>query len=183
MGIFGSLGTNQGFIDLMNQYFDSGILNDCKGIPDTTKNLIIDTLKIATQEGRPLNWIVDKLATKCPDLPSNRARLIARTETLTASNQASYLAAAKTGLLCKKEWLAAKDSRVRHNHYLVNGTCIDMEDYFTVGDAKILIPGARTQRNGLPTPAKEIVNCRCVVLYHPQRINGKLVEHDYGLNS
>ncbi len=56
-----------------------------------------------------------------------------------------------------------------------------MEDYFTVGNSKILIPGARIQQNGLPTPAREIVNCRCVVLYEPQRINGLLIAHDYGI--
>jgi uncharacterized protein with gpF-like domain len=176
----GSIGFNQGFIDLINRYFESGILKDCKGITDTTRNLIIAVLKTATEEGRSLDWIVNKLTIES-DLTLDRARLIARTETLTATNQAAYFAAAKTGLLMKKEWLSANDSRVRSDHQNVNGSRIDMEDYFTVGNSKMLLPGARTQQNGLPTPAGEVVNCRCQCLFIPQRINGRLVEHDYGL--
>jgi hypothetical protein len=170
---------NQGFIDLLIQYFNSGILKDCKGFTDYSRNQIIAVLKAGTQEGKSLNWFVDKLTKEIAGLSPTRARLIVRTDTVTASNYASYVAAAKTGLLMKKRWLCAKDSRVRNSHKIIDETCIDMENYFTVGNSKILIPGARIQQNGLPTPAKEIVNCRCVVLYEPQRINGRLVEHEY----
>ena len=175
----GAMGVNQDFIGLHIRYFDSGILKDCKGITDYSRIQIIEVLKAGIQEGRSLNRIVDKLTKEIEGLSAERARLIARTETLTASNHASYFAAAKTGLLMKKRWLSAKDSRVRNSHKMINGTFIDMEDYFTVGNSKILIPGARIQQNGLPTPAKEIVNCRCVVLYEPQRVNGRLVEYNY----
>ena len=175
----GAMGVNQVFIDLLIQYFNSGILKDCKGFTDYSRNQIIAVLKAGTQEGKSLNWFVDKLTKEIAGLSPTRARLIARTETLTASSQASYFAACKTGLLMKKRWLSAKDSRVRNSHKMINGACIDMEDYFTVGNSKILIPGGRIQQNGLPTPAKEIVNCRCVVLYEPQRVKGRLVEHDY----
>jgi hypothetical protein len=91
------------------------------------------------------------------------------------------MAAAKTGLMYKKEWLSAGDNRVRPDHQMVNGSRIDMEDYFIVGDTKMLLPGARVQENGLPSPASEICNCRCVVLYIPVRVNGALVNFDYGL--
>ncbi|MGN6248955.1 MAG: phage minor head protein [Ginsengibacter sp.] len=177
----GAMGVNKDFIDLKIRYFDSGILKDCKGIDDYSRNKIIEILKTGIQEGRSLNWIVEKQIKETEGLSSERARLIARTENLTASNYASYVQATKTGLLMKKRWLSAKDGRVRNSHRKIDGICIDMEDYFIVGNSKILIPGARIQQNGLPTPAKEIVNCRCVVLYEPQRINGRLVEHDYGV--
>jgi uncharacterized protein with gpF-like domain len=175
----GAMGVNKDFLDSRIRYFDSGILKDCKEITDYSRNQIIEVLKAGIQEGRSLNWIVDKLTKDIAGLSPERARLIARTEILTASNQASYFAAAKTGLLMKKRWLSAKDIRVRNSHKMINGICIEMQDYFTVGNSKILIPGARIQQNGLPTPAKEIVNCRCIVLYEPQRVNGRLVEHEY----
>jgi len=102
-------------VDLINRYFESGILKDCKGITDTTRNLIIAVLKTATGEGRSLDWIVNKLTIES-DLTPDRTRLIARTETHTASNYAAFYAAAKTGLLMKKVWLSAGDNRVRPDH-------------------------------------------------------------------
>jgi uncharacterized protein with gpF-like domain len=175
------MGFNEEFIKIMNDYFQTDILQVCEGITNTTRDIIKEVLQQATEEGRNLNWVVNKLTTESTELTRNRARLIARTETVTASNRGSYLAAAKTGLKMKKEWLSAGDKRVRPDHQAVSGSRIDMEDYFLVGDSKMLLPGARVQENGLPSLAKEVVNCRCVVLYIPVRINGALVNFDYGL--
>lgn len=175
------IGFNQQITELINAYFSGDILNYSEGITDTTRDLIKVVLSVAYEEGRALDWIVEQLVKESYDLTRNRSRLIARTETVTATNQAAYFASAKTGLLMKKVWLSAGDARVRIDHQLVNGSRIDMEDYFHVGDSRMLLPGARVQQNGLPTPAKECCNCRCVVLYEPQRVDGKVVEFDYGL--
>lgn len=148
---------NQDFINLLIRYFDSGILKDCKGITDYSRNQIIEVLKVGIQEGKSLNWIVDKLTKEIVGLSAERARLIVRTETVTASNYASYVAAAKTGLLMKKRWLCAKDSRVRNSHKIIDETCVDMEDYFTVGNSKILIPGARIQQKRITNAGER--NC------------------------
>ncbi len=110
--------SNQDFIDLQIRYFDSGILKDCKGIDDYSRNQIIQVLKAGI--GRSLNWIVDMLTKEVTGLYPERARLIARTENVTASNYASYVQAAKTGLLMKKRWLSAKDGRVRNSHQIID---------------------------------------------------------------
>ncbi len=176
-----AIGFNEEIIALINTYFEGDILNTSEGITDTTRNLIRVVMQIAAEEGRDLDWIEEQLFKESYDLTRNRSRLIARTETVTASNQAAFFAAAKTGLLMKKEWLSASDNRVRIDHAMVNGSIVDMEDYFTVGDSRMLLPGAKTQENGLETPAKEVCNCRCVVLYEAVSINGKLIEFDYGI--
>jgi hypothetical protein len=173
------MGFNEAFIRMINDWFEANVLETIETITNTTRKLIKEVLQQATEEGRNLNWIERELTSD--DFSKNRARLIARTETVTASNRASYMAAAKTGLMYKKEWLSAGDNRVRPDHQMVNGSRIDMEDYFIVGDTKMLLPGARVQENGLPSPASEICNCRCVVLYIPVRVNGALVNFDYGL--
>lgn len=176
------IGFNEEFIKMINEYFNEDILQYSEAITNTTRETIQTALQIATEEGRNLQWIEDRLTTESIELNRTRSRLIARTETVTATNRASYFAAAKTGLLMKKEWLSASDKRVRPDHQMVNGSRIDMKDYFIVGDSKILLPGARIQENGLTTPAKEICNCRCVVQYLPQRNpKGALIEHDYEL--
>lgn len=176
------MGFNEEMIALINSYFEGEILNFSEGITDTTRDLIRVIMQISVEEGRDYDWIVEQLTTASEDIQASRARLIARTETVTASNQAAYFAAAKTGLLMKKEWLSAGDNRVRPDHQLVNGSKVAMEDYFTVGTSKMLIPGARVQENGLQTPANEVCNCRCVALYEAVRnAQGRLVEFDYGL--
>jgi hypothetical protein len=176
------IGFNQMMRDLINVYFEGDILNTSEGITDTTRNLIRVVMQIANEEGRGFDWITDQLVKESYDLTRNRSRLIARTETVTSANQAAYFAAAKNGLMMKKEWLSAMDNRVRTDHELVNGSVIDMEDFFTIGGTKMLLPGAKTQQNGLPSLAKEVCNCRCTVLYLPQRdASGRVVEYDYGL--
>lgn len=176
------MGFNQEMIDLINSYFEGDILNFSEGITDTTRDLIRVVMQIATEEGRDLDWIVEQLTVESDDIQANRARLIARTETVTATNQAAYFAAAKTGLLMKKEWLSAGDNRVRPDHATVNGSRVGMEDFFNVGGSMMLVPGARIQQNGLQTPAKEVCNCRCVCLYEAVRnAQGRLIEFDYGL--
>lgn len=177
------IGFNQEMIDLINEWFETGWINTAESITNTTRELIQVVMQVAIEEGRDLDWIVENLENeKQVDLSKNRSRLIARTETVTATNQAAYFAAAKTGLLMKKEWLSASDNRVRMDHQMVNGSKVDMEDYFTVGDSRMLLPGARIQENGLPSPAKEVCNCRCVVLYEAVRnAVGKLIEFDYGV--
>lgn len=175
-------GFNEEMIALINNWFENGWLNTAEGITETTRELIQVVMQIATEEGRDLDWIVNELETESKDISRSRSRLIARTETVTATNQAAFFSAAKTGLLMKKVWLSAGDNRVRPHHVQVNGSRVDMQDYFTVGDSKMLLPGARVQENGLPTPAKDVCNCRCVVLYEAVRNTlGRLIEFDYGV--
>lgn len=178
------IGFNQEMIDLINLYFEDtgGWINTAESISTTTRDLITVVLEIANEEGRSLDWIVEQLESEHQqDLTLNRSRLIARTETVTASNQAAYFAAAKTGLLMKKEWLNADDSRVRAAHAIAGGNTVDMEGYFHVGGETMLVPGARIQQDGRPTSPGNVCNCRCVALYIPQRVEGRLVEFNYGV--
>lgn len=176
------IGFNQQMVDLINSYFESDILNTSQGITETTRDIIRVVMQIANEEGRDLDWIEEQLTTESADLNRNRSRLIARTETVTATNQAGWFAAAKTGLLMVKEWLSASDNRVRPDHANVNGYKIAFDEYFQVGSSRMLLPGAKVQENGLPTEAKEVCNCRCVALYIPYRNHrGALVEFDYGV--
>ena len=177
-----AIGFNQQMVDLINSYFEGDILNTSQGITETTRDLIRVVMQIANEEGRDLQWIEDQLTTESNQLNRNRSRLIARTETVTATNQAGWFAAAKTGFLMIKEWLSASDNRVRPDHDNVNGYKIGFEDYFQVGRDRMLLPGAKIQENGLPTSAGNVCNCRCVALYIPYRnMRGELVEFDYGV--
>lgn len=178
-----AMGFNEEFIRYVIDYLEADILSVSEDITHTTRDIILSVLQRATEEGRSLNWIEHELTDISGGaLTENRSRLIARTETVNASNRASFFSAAKTGLKMKKEWLSARDNRVRPDHAAITGSIVDMEDYFNVGGSEMLLPGAKQQKNGLPTPAKEICNCRCVILYLPIRENGRLINHDYGIS-
>lgn len=170
-----TMGFNQRMIDLVDLWFDSEILSTSEGITKTTREEIQRVFKEANLKGEGITWISEQL----DELNYNRAKLIARTETVTAANQGGFLAALDTGLMMNKEWLAVNDNRTRLDHVQINGRQVGVTDYFLVGDSTMLYPGDRTQHNGLDTPAKEVCNCRCTCLYKAVRVEGRLVPFDY----
>lgn len=159
-----------GFSELMRQqmeqYFSIDILNQSEGITQTTRELITQVFTDAYQQGEGIEDIVKKLENT--ELSKMRARLIARTETVTAANAGALFVATSTGLDLKKEWLAASDSRVRNDHRGVNGQVVTLDGYFNVGGYDMKIPGDHGGKDGkLQVPAKEVINCRCTTLFIP----------------
>jgi len=100
-------------------------------------------------------------------MPLHRRELIARVETLGASNAGSYNLF-REWQAPLKEWLGTGDSRIRDTHLSAwmqfqeggNPGPIPMDDFFVVGGYKMLYPLDR--QNG--APADEWANCRCTVL-------------------
>jgi hypothetical protein len=105
-----------------------------------------------------LNWWVGRL-------PQYRLEMIARTETMAASNRGS-LELFRSWKASKKSWMATGDDRTRPDHidawgrYSRGGTPgpIPIDDYFVVGGVQMQCPGDKS------APADQIVNCRCAVL-------------------
>ena len=62
-------------------------------------------------------------------------------------------------------WLSVHDNRTRHAHTLADGQVVGLQEPFSVGGELLAHPGARVQSNGLPTSAKNVVNCRCTKAY------------------
>ena len=141
----------------MKQYYGIDLLNDAEGITQTTIEQIRKVLVEAEVKGWGFDEIVNRLDS--PDLTRNRSRLIARTEIVTASNGAAVIQAKESGLILNKEWVSARDNRVRRDHLQVNGKVVGIDDDFTVGTAKMSQPGDR--RGG----ASECCNCRCCCVF------------------
>ena len=100
-----------------------------------------------------------------------RARRIARTETHSTAVHSLQEAAKSSRIIQEKEWLSAKDSRTRtspFDHILANGEKVRLEDYYNKTGEKLLYPG--DYQNGSPG---NIINCRCVELYHTNRTDRK----------
>lgn len=95
-----------------------------------------------------------------------RAQMVARTETMRAVHEASeeaFRQAIDAGDIdakkLKREWVTARDERVRGSHKSMNGQIRDMDKPFVSGDGYSLrYPGDYN------APASEVIHCRCVVV-------------------
>lgn len=181
----GQMGFNERIVELMREYYGIDLLNDAEKINDYTKQVIQKILGDAAISGASYDEIVRAITTNS-ELGSMRARRIARTETVTASNGAAMVYAQTSGNQMNKIWLSVRDQRTRHNayanHVTIDGTTIDINEPFVLqsqklGEIKMMQPGVRNQPNGLAVPAAEIVNCRCVVAFSAKRdAQGRIIK-------
>jgi uncharacterized protein with gpF-like domain len=90
-----------------------------------------------------------------------RARVIARTEIISASNKGSLEGAKDTGIPLKKEWLATRDNRTRIEHGEADGQAVLMDQDFIVMGEEMEYPGDPSGS------AANVINCRCTQIYRP----------------
>lgn len=163
------MGFSERIIQLMRQYYGLDILNMSEGITNTTKDIIAKILEDAAIRGIGIDEIVKEIERLA--INRKRARLIARTETVTAANSAAIINAKEKsielGVELNKIWIATNDKRTRHDHRNVNQMVVGLDDFFNVGGYQMQQPGDRGAK-GQPTPAKEICNCRCTIAFIPK---------------
>lgn len=92
-----------------------------------------------------------------------RARVIARTEIISASNKGSLEGARDTGIPLRKEWLATMDDRTRDAHLSADGQKVLLDELFVVDGEDMHFPGDFTQG----ASAGNVINCRCTQIYEP----------------
>ena len=118
-----------------------------------------------------LQNVIYELARQSGTFYKWQALRIARTETTSASNFASYREASKAPYKMTKVWIAAKDDRTRHDHKIENGQSVDFEEPFVMADGSLLMyPGDTTAK------ASQVINCRCTLGYKAKRDkNGMII--------
>jgi len=106
-----------------------------------------------------------------PKFTRVRALRIARTETTTAANHGSFVAAGESDLVLDKEWIAVMDERTRHDHRIENGQTAPKEENFKMANGDLLLfPGDPKGSAG------QVINCRCSYAWVPRRDdNGMLI--------
>lgn len=138
-------------------------------ITNTTKDRINSVLQEVMTEGELNGYGVDKTAMNLRDALKNnfrgnaraRAKVIAQTEMISASNQASSYAADSTGLEYRKYWSTSHLPGIRPSHIQAE------QDSIQRGGLK----KDERHSNGLLYPgdpagsAEEIINCRCSEIY------------------
>ena len=98
-----------------------------------------------------------------------RSERISRTEVHNAASFANHQMAVQSGIKgLRRMWLSASGERTRPSHSAANGQVRGMEEPFNIGEGE----GYALMYPGDPTgPAKEVVNCRCVVsVFRPEEV-------------
>jgi uncharacterized protein with gpF-like domain len=148
----------------------------------TTKVKLQEIVAKGIEDGKSIDQITkDILSDETTGYSMMRAKRIARTEVMRASNYAAMIGADKHPFEVDKVWISARDKRTRripknqYDHYDMNGQKVGWADDFTStgkrGDLVVAgFPGDPT------TPAGFSINCRCTVGFEPKRdANGKLI--------
>lgn len=136
--------------------------NRMVAVGDTLWTNIRDQLQAGTDAGESIDQLQARLVTAA-GLTEPRARVVARTEVIGASNQGSIAQARvgeTAGLQIEKEWLATEDARTRPTHSIADGQVVPLAGKFEVGGYLLDVPGDPTG------PPEEVINCRCTPVYN-----------------
>ncbi|MPZ13973.1 MAG: phage portal protein [Chloroflexi bacterium] len=122
----------------------------------TTEQAIREALAAGTEAGEGIPQLTRRVQDVFADASRNRARVIARTETLAASNAGTLEAARQSGVAETKTWYSSLDQRVRPSHAAAHGQVRRLDEDFEVG-------GSRGPAPGQIAAAGESIQCRCVM--------------------
>jgi hypothetical protein len=134
------------------------------GITETTRERIAQAIDYAMEEGIGVpsmtDLIIENVARDYKEITVARSQMIAQTEMITASNEASMEAGRSTGLETHKFWSTSGLGNVRDSHMEAEQDSNDVGGYadgelFSNG---LLYPG---DPNG---PPEEVINCHCCLL-------------------
>lgn len=122
-----------------------------------------DLLKNALQEGLAKGESIDDVAKRIDNIfkfsEDYRSVRIAQTEIIGATNNGQIRSYIEAGIEAK-EWLTARDERVRDSHR-IDGQVVNITESFRTNlGSHLQYPGDRSSG----APAEDLINCRCTVL-------------------
>lgn len=121
---------------------------------DTDFKQMKEIIASGLEEGLGIDAIGRRLRDYFEDMSVSRSRTIARTETARIISQATESAYIQSEVVTGKEWLTARDSKVRN----ITGTVND----HVVNDGKVVAPDG-VFPNGERYPGELTINCRCAI--------------------
>jgi hypothetical protein len=136
-----------------------------KGINATTTRQISTIIAQGVHDQKGIKEIARDIRKKSRIKNPTRALTIARTEMLKGMNKSIDSSIEATGVKMRREWSALFDTRVRNAHKVSDGQKRSQKVAFRVGGEKLMYPGDTS----LGASAKNIVNCRCTLMYHAVR--------------
>ncbi len=125
-----------------------------------TYSKVQDSVYIGMLKGESMKKVADRIQQVTGSDEATAIRN-ARTSVISASNQgklATFERAAKMGIKVKKEWVSARDNRVRDSHAALNGMQVEWDKKFPNGLKCPCDPSGRPE---------EVYNCRCTMVRVP----------------
>lgn len=157
----------ESYLDIMRMWAADHMAEQIVNISLTTKKQIAAVIETSMLEGLSNREIAKEIIKKSEAINLKRAIRIARTETHTVAMKSTNEAMKSTGLKFVKEWVSAMDSRTRvpgknsiFNHVAANGETVGKEEYYEKTGGSLFYPGDSAGAAG------NIINCRCVEIYH-----------------
>ena len=102
-----------------------------QGINETTRDALKKELSEGIQKGEDVDTLKARVGKVYSEARGPRAEMIARTETLKATNFATVEAYTQSGIVKRKEWLTAVDERVSEGCRLMDGQMVDQDKNFS----------------------------------------------------
>ena len=156
----------------LEELFETNSGEKITAIMGTTKEKILPTIRNAVSwaaDGKSIDviegQIVKDVLAEGGAMSNGRARTIARTEVIGASNTATHEAVASSGAKTEKRWVTG-GSNIRDTHLAAEAMgWIPFEDMFQVGGVRMKHP-SDPNAQGLPQAvAAEVINCKCVEVF------------------
>lgn len=100
----------------------------------------------------------DRMSEHSAVMSGFRSRMISRTESHSAANASTLIAAEASDVIGRQEWVASVGERTREAHIDADGQIVRVGENFIVGGEPLRHPG---DPNG---SAGNVINCRCAVI-------------------
>jgi hypothetical protein len=135
-----------------------------QGIDDTTRDKINNLLSniLGQNLSRRDQAKLFQETLNNPEYNRARSLVIARTESTKAANYGINMGAESSDYEVQKFWINTKDKRTRRTHLAMTTERIPINQPFMVGGTAMMYPGDVGNAVN-KVPAKEVVNCRCVM--------------------
>lgn len=143
---------------------------DITAITETTINWMSLEIQRYIDTGLSIENAAKEMVKRFDFISKVRAKMIARTEIISASNAGSLAGAESTGLPLQKIWLTARDKNVRDSHIITDGQKRNLKQKFDVNGSPAMQPGDPS------LPAHERINCRCSIIYQVEGRANPLTE-------
>lgn len=154
-----------GWRDFMRRFAVTNLTGVLLDINKTSKDIIERIVSNGLRDGKGIPDIARGIEQSVAGIFTNRAKLIARTEMVKATNTAAMQSAATSDFMYEKKWVPATDNRTREDHLtMINKPYIPFDQPFIVGGYEMDRPG-----DGTTAPASQICNCRCKVVFRIMR--------------
>lgn len=151
--------------------FAEGILGtEISNVLLTTRKQVARVVTAGIEAGQSIPQIAKGIEGIYDDsIIPKRSVMIARTETIRASNFGSQQGALATGLTLLKEWIATPGGRTRAWHAAADGQEVPIDDPFKVENGKGVTENLMFPADvSLGASADNVINCRCSEGYVPQ---------------